>query len=89
MQRQGRLVAVLDAGAAAQEARGEWRALKALERGRLLVDIGRAIRAKTQEIADLEQAETGKPSFQTPFEVEAAAQYFEFYGGLVPTVAPL
>jgi len=78
-----------DAGAALAAARaafGEWRAMKALERSRLLIDIGRAIRANLKELAALEQAEAGKPAYQAPFEVEAAAQYFEFYGGLVPTL---
>jgi len=78
-----------DADAAVAAARGayaEWRAVKALERSRLLIDIGRAIRANLKELAALEEAETGKPSYQAPFEVEAAAQYFEFYGGLVPTI---
>jgi aldehyde dehydrogenase (NAD+) len=78
-----------DAAAAVDSARaalGEWRATKALERGRLLVDVGRAIRANLSELAALEQAEAGKPAYQAPFEVEAAAQYFEFYGGLVPTL---
>ena len=60
--------------------------MKALERGRLLIDIGRAIRANVKQLAELEQAEAGKPAYQAPFEVEAAAQYFEFYGGLVPTL---
>ena len=38
-----------------------------------------------KELAALEEAKTGKPAYQVPFEVEAAAAYFEFYGGLVPT----
>jgi aldehyde dehydrogenase (NAD+) len=70
----------------ARDALSAWRATKALERGRLLIDIGRAIRAHLAELAALEQAEAGKPAYQAPFEVEAAAQYFEFYGGLVPTL---
>lgn len=77
---------VAAAVAASRAAYGAWRSMKALDRGRLLVDIGRAIRAKTREIAALEQAEAGKPAYQAPFEVEAAAQYFEFYGGLVPAL---
>jgi aldehyde dehydrogenase (NAD+) len=77
---------VAGAVAAARSARDAWRAMKALDRGRLLVDLGRAIRAKVAEIAALEQLEAGKPAYQAPFEVEAAAQYFEFYGGLVPTL---
>jgi aldehyde dehydrogenase (NAD+) len=77
---------VAAAVAAARTAFGEWRSMKALERSRLLIDIGRAIRANLEELAALEQAEAGKPSYQVPFEVESAAQYFEFYGGLVPTL---
>ncbi len=77
---------VAAAVAAARSAQEAWRAVKALERGRLLVDIGRAIRARAQDIAALEQAEAGKPAYQAPIEAEAAAQYFEFYGGLVPTL---
>jgi len=72
--------------AAARAAFGAWRAMKTLERSRLLIDIGRAIRANLKELAAFEQAEAGKPAYQAPFEVEAAAQYFEFYGGLVPTL---
>jgi aldehyde dehydrogenase (NAD+) len=78
-----------DAASAVDSARAAlagWRATRALERGRLLIDIGRAIRANLKELAALEQAEAGKPAYQAPFEVEAAAQYFEFYGGLVPTL---
>jgi aldehyde dehydrogenase (NAD+) len=71
---------------AARAAREAWREMKPGDRGRLLTDIGRAIRANAPELAALEQAEAGKPAYQAPVEVEAAAQYFEFFGGLVHTV---
>jgi aldehyde dehydrogenase (NAD+) len=79
-----------DAAAAVESCRAAfraWRETKPGDRGRILSDIGRAIRANSKELAALEQAEAGKPAYQAPFEVEAAAQYFEFYGGLVHTVA--
>ena len=60
-----------------------WRDRKPIERGRILLEIARALRARSKELAELEQLEAGKPAFQAPFEVEIAAQYFEFYGGLV------
>jgi len=68
---------------AAAAAFAGWRDRKPIERGRILLEIARTIRARSKELAELEQLEAGKPAFQTPFEVEIAAQYFEFYGGLV------
>ncbi len=72
--------------AAAKAAFAEWRDRKPIERGRVLLEIARTIRERTKEFAELEQLETGKPAFHAPFEVEIAAQYFEFYGGLVNTI---
>lgn len=69
--------------AAARAAFAEWRDRKPIERGRVLLEIARALREQRQDLAELEQLEAGKPAFQAPFEVEIAAQYFEFYGGLV------
>jgi aldehyde dehydrogenase (NAD+) len=71
--------------AAASAAFAGWRDRKPIERGRILLEIARTIRARRQDLAELEQLETGKPAFHAPFEVEIAAQYFEFYGGLVNT----
>lgn len=66
----------------AQEAFAGWKAMRPLDRGRILTDIGRAIRARQAEFGEIERAETGKAAWQLPFETEVAAQYFEFYGGL-------
>jgi aldehyde dehydrogenase (NAD+) len=69
--------------AAASAAAREWADRKPIERGRILLDIARAIRAEAQTLGALETHEAGKPDWQGPLEVEGAAQYFEFYGGLV------
>jgi len=69
--------------AAAGSAWPGWRDRRPIERGRVLLEIARRLRERQQEIATLEILETGKPAWQAPFEVEVAAQYFEFYGGLV------
>lgn len=66
----------------ASAASASWRGLRPLERGRILIDIGREIRARARELATIERSETGKPAWQAPIEIETAAQYFEFYGGL-------
>ena len=68
---------------AASAAAPGWRALRPIERGRILLAIARRIRERAAELAELERLETGKPPWQAPVEVEIAAQYFEFYGGLV------
>jgi len=68
---------------AAEAALPDWRDRRPIERGRILIEIARRLRERQQEIAGLEVLEAGKPSWQAPFEVEIAAQYFEFYGGLV------
>ncbi len=72
--------------AAAKAAAAQWRAVPAMDRARLIIDIGRAVRANVDELAELEGLETGKPAFQRPMEVEGSARYFEFYGGLVHTL---
>ena len=61
----------------------EWRDRKPIERGRVLLAIAAKIREKSEELSAMESAETGKPLWQSPLEIELAAQYFEFYGGLV------
>ena len=67
---------------AAMRAFPEWRDRKPIERGRILLDIARKLRERTGEFARLESQETGKPEWQAPLEIEGAAAYFEFYGGL-------
>ena len=71
---------------AARTALPAWRDQKPIVRGRILLRIAEAIRSRQQELGEIEQRETGKPSYQVPFEMEIAAQYFELYGGLVNTL---
>jgi len=56
-----------------------------MERGRILLAIAGKIREKSSALATMESAESGKPAWHSPIEIEIAAQYFEFYGGLVNT----
>ncbi|VWX62055.1 aldehyde dehydrogenase family protein [Sphingorhabdus sp. 109] len=64
------------------EAFAEWRDVEPLRRGRILIDIGRKIRESADMLGKLDAEQAGKVPKQGPIEVEAAAQYFEFYGGL-------
>ncbi|MGD6741839.1 aldehyde dehydrogenase family protein [Streptomyces sp. BH106] len=74
---------VATAVAAAAQAGPGWRARPPMERGRLLIALGAALRERAEEFIALESAETGKPDWQARLEVEGAAAYCEFYGGLV------
>lgn len=69
--------------ASAKAACAEWRARRPIERGRILLAVAAKIREHSAELSSIESTETGKPSWQAPIEIEVAAQYFEFYGGLV------
>jgi aldehyde dehydrogenase (NAD+) len=76
-------VADVDAAVASSVAAASgWRWMPSLERGRLLNDLARAMRAQSAELAALESRDTGKPTHVALAEVETSAQYFEFYGGL-------
>lgn len=81
MPRSGR--AEVEAAVAAARAAfegGAWGRLTATERGRLLVKLGEAIAARTEELGALEAQDTGKPLSQGRADMVAAARYFEFYG---------
>jgi aldehyde dehydrogenase (NAD+) len=68
---------------AASAALATWRDHRPIVRGRILTEIARKIREHVDHLASLEAEDTGKPHWQAKAEVEGAAQYFEFYGGLV------
>jgi aldehyde dehydrogenase (NAD+) len=74
------VAAAVDAATAAAPA---WRDRRPIERGRILTAIAAAIRAEATELVAIESAETGKPGWHAALEVEVAAQYFEYYAGLV------
>ena len=71
------------AAAAALSAQPDWGARPPLERGRLMLAIAHAIRANIDELVALEIAETGKIPVFTKYEIDGAAAYFEYYGGIV------
>ncbi|MGE4337373.1 MAG: aldehyde dehydrogenase [Pigmentiphaga sp.] len=68
----------------AQSAQAAWADTKPLDRGRILTRIANRLREDIERFAAIEQCETGKPLPQARGDLEGAAQYFEFYGGLAP-----
>lgn len=73
----------IDAGvAAAQSAlHGPWGAMTALERGRILTQIGQAVLEHVDTLAQIEAQDVGKPLTQARADATALARYLEFYGG--------
>ena len=71
------------AAAAARRAfdEGPWPRLGPFERGRVLQRIADGIRARCDEIAEVETLDGGKTIANARNEVEAAARVFEYYAG--------
>jgi betaine-aldehyde dehydrogenase len=82
-------VAVADAPDAARAAdvaahafrQGPWPRASAAERQRTLLALAAGIRAQSEVLAELEARNSGKPIADARWEVDAAAQCFEFYAG--------
>lgn len=70
--------AAVDAAARAQSS---WWALTAAERGRILVEAGRLVRERLEDLARLEARTTGKPLPDARAETAKVAAMLEHYGG--------
>ncbi len=65
---------------------GPWRKVSAQERGKILLAIARKIRAEATALAELEVQNCGKPLAEAQFDIQDAANCFEFYGGLATKI---
>lgn len=63
-----------------------WGGLEPAERGRILLRIAAAIRERAEALATLESRDNGKPLRQARTDVQVAARYFEFYGGVADKI---
>ena len=72
------VVAAIDEAAAAL---GDWQAMPAIERGRLLRSTAELLRARAGAVAELMTAEQGKPLREAAGEVEYAAGFFDWFAG--------
>ncbi len=66
--------------------RGPWRKTTALDRGKTLFKIADLIRKAAKMLAELETRNCGKPLAEAEFDVQDAANCFEFYGGLATKI---
>lgn len=63
-----------------------WSELAPAERGRIMLRIAALIRENAEELARLESMDNGKPLRQARTDVQVAARYFEFYGGVADKI---
>jgi len=60
---------------------GPWPDMDAAARGRILLQVADRIRSRIDELAHLETLDNGKAIRETRAQVNASADYFEYYGG--------
>lgn len=71
----------------AKEAFEPWAALPAAERGNILRKAGQILRARNQELAELETLDTGKPISETnSVDIISGAEVMEYYAGVAQTL---
>ena len=73
---------------AARAAQPAWAAMSGTERGRVLRRAADLLRARNDELAELETRDTGKPIQETRVvDVVSGADCLEYFAGLAPTIA--
>ena len=70
----------------ARVAQRQWRREAPARRAAILDAVADGLLARTDELADLESADVGKPISQARADVVAAAAYFRFYAGLADKI---
>ncbi|PIE12110.1 MAG: betaine-aldehyde dehydrogenase [Rhodobacterales bacterium] len=73
--------------ASAARAQAEWAATPPAERGRVLRRVADILRARNQELSELETLDTGKPLSETLVaDAASGADAMEYFGGLAATL---
>src|SRR3712207_2945237 len=65
---------------------GPWTKMTALERGKILFKIAEGIRGRAEELARTDSLNMGKPIVEAEFDVNDAANCFEYSGGLATKI---
>jgi acyl-CoA reductase-like NAD-dependent aldehyde dehydrogenase len=63
-----------------------WGGMAPAERGRIMQRIAHTLRERAEELATLESRDNGKPLKQARTDVQVAARYFEFFGGVADKI---
>src|SRR6185436_6547973 len=65
---------------------GPWKDATAQDRGRVLFNLAEIVRARADELADIETRNSGKPIVEAEFDIADVATCFEYYGGLATKI---
>jgi len=65
---------------------GPWKDVTAQDRGRMLFKLAQIVRARTDELAEIETRNSGKPIAEAEYDIADAATCFEYYGGLATKI---
>jgi len=65
---------------------GPWRATTAQDRASMLFKLAKLVRDRTDELAELETRNTGKPIIEAEGDIADVATCFEYYGGLATKI---
>ena len=65
---------------------GPWKEATAQDRGRVLFKIADIVRARADELAEIETRNSGKPIVEAEFDIADVATCFEYYGGLATKI---
>ncbi len=60
--------------------------MRPMDRGRMVIEMGRKLRERADEIAYLICRDAGKRISEARSEVEGSARYFEYYGGMAEKI---
>src|SRR6185436_19411620 len=63
-----------------------WGGMAPAERGRIMQRVAAMLRDRSDELADLESRDNGKPLKQARTDVQVAARYFEFFAGIADKI---
>jgi betaine-aldehyde dehydrogenase len=63
-----------------------WRTVTAQERGRILYRLAERVRARREELAELETINSGKPIVESEYDMDDTATCFEYYAGLATKI---
>lgn len=72
---------------AAQMSQRAWAAMSGMERGQVLKRAADICRMRQEELARLETLDTGKPIWESRFDIQGCADSIEYYGGLAATIS--
>lgn len=65
---------------------GAWKSMYALDRGKVLIRLAELIRSQRETFVSLEVQNNGKPRREAEFDVDDAANCFEYYAGFASKI---